>query len=260
MTLKDLRKKLEKGRRESFLSSKYLFRYISIPFSYVFIKIGLSANQITLISLVFAILGALLQYTDNTNILIISIFLMNLYTVLDHCDGEVARYENWIGRKKGMEGPYLDAIVHYLFTPIFYVSIGMAKAELMQNNIYLFQGVVVAIWLSSFAQSAAYRVIFDGLLEKKITLNDVNKIWSHDKVFDRTNFTIKQLLRSFIREATSTQGQILLISVLVLIDTFLNMGLVSFRIYFLDLMTIIACIGIIKSIYTFYRYLTNINR
>ena len=247
-----------KGKRESFLSSKYLFRKISIPISFVFAKLGVSSNTITFVSLIFAISGAFLQTSGEPLLILISIGCLLIYTILDHCDGELARYEiNILKLKKGPEGPYFDALVHYLFTPIFYFAIGFAKYLESGFELALWEGVITGIWLSSFSQASALRVTLDRIIESNQSISDFKSIWLHDKVIDRGKFTVKQTIRSIIRETFSTQGQIIIISLLSIIDIFKEWSF-SLRFVFLDFMFILSLIGIIRASLLFFNKLKEI--
>jgi hypothetical protein len=69
------------------------YRRISIYFTKIFLKIGISANQATLLSLISALFGGLfLIFATNILYLFISALFFILCLVLDRVDGEIARY------------------------------------------------------------------------------------------------------------------------------------------------------------------------
>ena len=71
--------------------SRFYYR-TSIYFTYVFILIGLSANQVTLLSGLVACLGGLLLASSDSTVALFGVVCFHLFAILDMSDGEVARY------------------------------------------------------------------------------------------------------------------------------------------------------------------------
>jgi phosphatidylglycerophosphate synthase len=258
MSIKELYRFVSKGKLEPFYSSQYFFRYFSVVLSFVFIKLRSSSNFVTILSLVCAVFGAILLGFNSWSLSLISIILMTLYNILDHSDGEIARYEIvYLKKKKGPEGPYLDALVHYIFTPIFFFSLGYSSYQLTGNILDLFAGLISLIWLSSFGQAAALRVSFDYLFAGNRSIETVKSIWKHDKVVSSDQLHAKDVIRKIIREIFSTQGQITLVSLAVILDLIFSFNL-SFKTIVLYSFAISAIIGIPKSLLSFYNKLNRL--
>lgn len=262
MGIRELYQFVSKGKMEPFYSSQFFFRYISVVCSFFFIKIKLSSNSVTFISLLCAVVGGLLLAAREPDLLILSIVLMNLYNILDHCDGEVARYEVQIlKKKKGPEGPFFDAIVHYLFTPVLFFSLALQSYHVTHQFLDLWAGLISIIWLSSFGQAAALRVSLDYVFAGKGDLDSIKSIWSHDKVVHSDRLQRKDILRKLIREVFSTQGQILVVSIAVISDLFIATRL-AFRFSSLVLYSygIIAVFGIPRSLISFFTRLNMLSK
>lgn len=260
LKIKEIYQLVSKGKFEPFYSSQYFYRYISVIHTYLFIKLGIWSNPTTIISLIVALTGAFLIHLGNVSLMITGIILLNYYTILDHVDGELARFEiSILKRKKGPEGPFLDAMVHYLFTPIVFFALGLKVFNETDNEIFLWLGVITFIWLSSFSQAAALRVSFDYLFRSKGSLEEVSSIWSHDKATDSSALTDKDKLRKVIRELFSSQGQIIIITAVLLSDHFFLKNLILSQITLVSFASF-AVIGIIKSLLVFYKRLRSLPR
>lgn len=96
-SIKELRKICQESRYKSEGGMPWFernfYRRFSIYFTKIFLKIGISANQATLLSLISALLGGLfLIFATNILYLLISALFLILCLVLDRVDGETARY------------------------------------------------------------------------------------------------------------------------------------------------------------------------
>ena len=95
--------------------SRILNRPISIKISELLLKTKITPNQISLISFIAALFGALFFYIGDYLYLVIGGFLVQLSSIIDGCDGEVARlklvetkYGGWFD---AVLDRYADAII-----------------------------------------------------------------------------------------------------------------------------------------------------
>lgn len=103
-----------------------VYRGLSLQVSRLAIGLGLSAFAVTTISGVFALAasGLLLLLTPAS--LVASIIFLQVFVLLDHVDGEVARYAASVGAPStGLAGPYYDQLMHFLQGPSFYFCLGL---------------------------------------------------------------------------------------------------------------------------------------
>lgn len=96
-----------------------LHRKLSIYFTWCFLKLGVSANSVTVLSIISGILGSLLLLWLHSYYVIISFFLLYLYFLFDKVDGEIAR-----ATKKSFYGIYVDELGHLLVYPLFFLCFG----------------------------------------------------------------------------------------------------------------------------------------
>ncbi|MCF7804251.1 MAG: CDP-alcohol phosphatidyltransferase family protein [Candidatus Marinimicrobia bacterium] len=256
MKIQDVKNITSKGSRDPFLTNRIFFRHISVYVTYIFLKLRIPANTVTFLSSIVAITGAFLQVYNDMQILLISCVLLNSYYILDMADGEIARYNIKKGKRQPNEaGPYFDALVHYFLTPLLFFSVGLFCYHKYGAEIYLWAGLIVGMWLSSYAQSAANRVILDFLLQGNRDPNGkiIDELWRDNK-YDNSKASIKQRVRFLIREAFSSQGQIITLTLLIILDWIFQPG-ISFRAYYLLIMAGIALLNMPRVSYKYFRML-----
>jgi len=96
-----------------------LFRKITIYFTWLFLHTPITANQVTLLSIIVGVAGALLLASTSRSLLLLAPVLLHLYYILDGVDGEIARYRQ--GPNSGSGGRFLDWLTHFIiFTWIFF--------------------------------------------------------------------------------------------------------------------------------------------
>ena len=119
MKLADIRA-LHKGKDDNFYS-RIFYRRVSPYVTYIFIKLGISANAATWLSVVSALLGCFMISLSKTSYTLIGLFFIQFWYVLDHVDGEIARFT----RTSSKEGLYLDVMTHNLVHPVIFFSYGL---------------------------------------------------------------------------------------------------------------------------------------
>lgn len=257
MDLKKLKELTSKGYSEAFLSNKYVFRHITVYLSYLALKIGISANTLTFISMICAIIGAYMQVYSNLTLLTISNVLMFAYYILDMMDGEVARYNYHVKNiSSGKAGAYFDALVHYLFTPVLFFALGVFSYQQYGSTAYLWVGLWTGMAFSSYSRSAANRVIFDAVLANGGDNEAINRIWQHDKI-NRSQASQKKKIRFVIKEIFSTQGQIFALIIFTYVDWYL-VSEYSMRTVYLVLMAVIGLLNFPKTAYYYFKNLEQI--
>lgn len=91
-----------------FLSGWY-YR-LAIYFTWICLRLGMSANQVTLLSGAVACVGGTLIASDNPASVVVGVLCFHVFAILDMSDGEVARYRG----QGGLAGHFLDWIMHFV--------------------------------------------------------------------------------------------------------------------------------------------------
>jgi phosphatidylglycerophosphate synthase len=118
MTLRLLKEVARKGGAASsddpFWLSRLFYRRFTVYVTWLCIKLGIGSNAATLLSAV-AIFGAALCYVaPSKTAWLVGALLVQVYFILDHVDGELARYETvHLGRTgSGTAGVFYDTCCH----------------------------------------------------------------------------------------------------------------------------------------------------
>jgi hypothetical protein len=90
--------------------ARLLLRRISLPVTRELLRTPVSANQLTGLMIVVGLAAAVAAGLSGLVWAVVAVVLVQLYFLLDLCDGEVARWR----RTTSVTGVYLDRVGHYL--------------------------------------------------------------------------------------------------------------------------------------------------
>ncbi len=158
-SVKELRAKCQAGKEGSDTWYGRCFaRKISIYFTIAFIKLGIRANVVTGMFLLSGIVAACLFAIGTKESILAGALMLQLWYILDHSDGEVARNNN----ETSLTGIYYDYIIHYIVHPMVFFGIGFGVSRAIGNVNYLFLGVAgaFAIMLLSLVSDLKDMVLF----------------------------------------------------------------------------------------------------
>ncbi len=143
-TINELRKICQtpvKGKDGEFCDVWY--RSVTVHLTKLFLRTPITANQVTVLSIISGALGGFFLIFSSNLLDIIGVLLLQFYWLLDFVDGEVARY-----RKSGsLTGEYLDFAAHYIVFPLFLIGMTFGAYKNIGE-----------IWIFAFGFSAAISV------------------------------------------------------------------------------------------------------
>ena len=150
------------------------YRTLSHRVSPYFIRLGFTANQITVLSMVPALLGSFVLLWPSMTTAIVSVILINAFMLLDHVDGEVARYERSVGRAAPDDdsGAFLDFLVHCYQGPSFFICIGVGLSLRTGQPVWALIGLIAGLGSGSSPR----------LVAQKVTLGRLVKDPSHPRI------------------------------------------------------------------------------
>ena len=105
---------------------------LSIYFTWVFIRFGVSANIVTTISGIFALIGGVLFAFNNIWLLWLGILFLELYNILDFSDGEIARYH----KSGSIFGWFIDWYMLFIRDAAMFTGLAIC-AYLAQPNLLI---------------------------------------------------------------------------------------------------------------------------
>lgn len=149
---------------EQTLLKRLFFRKYSCHFSWFFLKLGLTANQVTAIGFLFGMLGVVLFTTNNYILFMIGSCFLLMTIIVDFADGNVARYrkhKNLPDEPFRKYGSFMDSLLnlprnfviialslsflYYYFHPLIILAIGFVSAGFCFLDVG-FNGLIDAIF------------------------------------------------------------------------------------------------------------------
>ena len=113
----------------------------SIYFTWIFLRLGISANTVTILSGIAAIIGGILLVSKNIWVVIFGIFFLHLYYLLDYSDGEIARYNN----TSSIKGWFLDWYMLFIRDAAMFTGLAIGAYNIESNNFILICGFLAVL-------------------------------------------------------------------------------------------------------------------
>ncbi|MGF1708928.1 CDP-alcohol phosphatidyltransferase family protein [Enterovibrio baiacu] len=133
---------------------KYVSKNGAKLFSYIAIKLGITPNQVSLISTILIIVGCGLLLAENTALNLLAIAIIQLSYICDCSDGVVARLTKTSSKFGGYLDVTLDRITGlFLYGTIILYSINSSTSE---NEIYVITFSLFVIY--SYQISSSFRL------------------------------------------------------------------------------------------------------
>jgi len=247
-SIKEIRRICQASRETEFYQFGWFegnfIRKVSPYFTKLFLKIRISANQVTFISLLVGIAAGIFLTFSSTRFWIIGALLLYLFLILDDVDGEVARY-NKTASPRGAFWDTISGLFVWQFT-LACASFGIYSA-LNEIAVLVFGfSAIVLLFLYNISTLLSYPILHEkGLLLKALA--------------DRPEKSFKGVLR--YGQAVFGQGaQGLFHGILVtsLIDCFLSPFAIAgfsfnFRFIYLIAYDVALLLGVMIKIYNVHR-------
>lgn len=119
----------------------FVARPISYILTIVFIKQGISANKVSILSAISALTGSIMIAFGEYDVRLFGSFFIFLWIVLDCVDGNIARYH----KASSGVGEYLDAMGGYIVNASIFMAIGIAAFNSTNQVIFLYMGYLASI-------------------------------------------------------------------------------------------------------------------
>jgi hypothetical protein len=162
-TLAELRCSVQKGEHR--VIGNWLARRVARPLAiygtWAAIRLGLSAHQVTLCSLVSSLAGAAAIGTGQRTGFALGVGLLHLGFWLDHVDGQVARWR----KTASLDGVYLDYLMHHLVNLALGCAMGLGLAARTGDLGWAVAGFAIAAGWSLLAlhNDCRYKAFFQRL-------------------------------------------------------------------------------------------------
>ena len=153
---------------------KNITRGISIYFTKLFLKIGISANQATLVDFFIGVAAGAFLISTNPKYWLIGILLFYLYFVFDCVDGEIARYN----KSSSPVGSFLDGGLGVFMWPYILACMTFGIYGVLHSTIVFVFGFISGIgWLLYTASALfSYPILHSwGSLSEAVETSQITK-------------------------------------------------------------------------------------
>ena len=162
LTIDSLFLSLDQEKKESLTFwDKYVLRIPSYYVSYVLYNyFNLSANSVSVVSAILAIIGFLLVFYSPIENFIIMLLFLNLWTLLDCSDGNIARALSLKYNMRNSYGELYDALSGYVVLAGLWITVGFYLMRTNGEELYFLLGALSSI-LALFARMVNLRLILE---------------------------------------------------------------------------------------------------
>ncbi len=228
MKFKDFKIKIERKDSKNNNNIHWFSSIFSPYFSYVAYKIGLSADQMTIIFFLTGILSSIFFISNNLLFVVIAFMLFRLHIIFDMSDGDLAR----INKTFSIRGVYWDTMAHSIINPLIGIFICYSFYIKYDDLVFVFLMSILGLVIS--LTSAVKNNYFKGLYFQKSNLNK-KTIDLKSGVIGKIFFLVSELLGmegliffKLIQNIFSLKSEIILLMILLYIIGNLAIIIVKF--------------------------------
>lgn len=151
--------------------ARKIIRRISPYITWLFLRTPITANQITILMIAVGIVASALFALGGSLTTLIGALVLQLFYILDHVDGEIARCRNTCSTT----GIYLDRLANYIVNPLAFIGITIGLYQQFPSLALLIFGLI-ASWslLLLDLAGAALAIAVDVSLSKFLTSQELN--------------------------------------------------------------------------------------
>lgn len=131
----------------------FVGRRISFYFAWLFLKLGISANKVTVVAIIVGLISCILLALGNYTAIIAGASLANIWVLLDFTDGNIARYN----KTSSSYGNFLDALSGNLMSYLLFIAAG---AGAFRNPGFLCAGIDRGIFPIVGGATCAFYILF----------------------------------------------------------------------------------------------------
>jgi phosphatidylglycerophosphate synthase len=121
--------------------ARNITRDMAVPLTWLFLHTSITANQITLLSLIVGLSASVAFVFFSKASILIGALLLQIWYLLDHVDGQVARYR----KQQSLTGIYFDFVSHYVIHCAIFLGIGFGLYNNTGRALYLILGIFAGL-------------------------------------------------------------------------------------------------------------------
>jgi hypothetical protein len=231
MRTSELRSICQKGEGELFFISAYVYRPFTIYFSRLYILLRIGSNTITFHSLVAGLATAGLALSSAPIYLLAAAFCLQVYFVLDHVDGEVARFDLHRGKQRpSLAGDFFDFWTHFHTVNLVFSFMGLGLFLQTGNLLWVILGILACNISGNFQRMPLANIVLCAIAREQVNIRnpklepilDVCCGFSQAKRFSGT-LPLSRRIYLFLSEFLGFPGNVIALTIVLIGD-----GLLSF--------------------------------
>ena len=140
---------------------RHVERDAALPITWLLLHTAVTANQVTAVSLLVGLAGIWLFALPPQVFFLIGVMLMQLWYLLDHVDGQIARYR----KTACLSGRFFDFVTHHLIHGVIPFSLGWYAYGVTNWTFFAIWGFAVSLSMTVFnlINDTKYKTFFEAL-------------------------------------------------------------------------------------------------
>ncbi len=153
--------------------SAYLYRPFTIYITRAYIALGLRSNTVTFHSLIAGLAAAALVMFPGPVFLFAAAVCLQIYFILDHVDGEVARFDMQRGRQRpSLAGEFFDFWTHFHSINLIFTFMGLGLFLETGKLIWAVLGIVACNISANFQRMPLANVVLAAVARRRVNIDD----------------------------------------------------------------------------------------
>ena len=225
---------------------RHILRDAALPITWLLLHTNVTANQVTLASLIIGLIGVgILSVPTRSPFLIGTIFLQIWY-LLDHVDGQIARYR----KTACLSGRFFDFLTHHIIHGVIFFGLGVYCFRVTGAVLFVVWGFLtsMAMMVFNLLQDTKYKTFFERIVQDK----NVSLVTRNKEVIPSQTEKQNQLIRrgfSFLHKVCEIHVLMNILTVAALLEIVLKLVFDLRLILFLLYSFIVPLLAITKTSY-----------
>ena len=123
-----------------------ILRPAALPITWMLLHTPVTADQVTLAALLIGIVGLLLFAAVSKSLFLAGAILLQLWYLLDHVDGQIARYR----KTACLTGRFFDFMMHHIIHGILFFTLSFYCYSATGHVFFLILGFIVSFMMTLF--------------------------------------------------------------------------------------------------------------
>ena len=138
-----------------------ILRPAALPITWLLLHTNVSANQVTLAALLIGLLGVFFLALKSAGFFLAGTLLLQLWYLLDHVDGQIARYR----KTACLSGRFFDFLMHHLLHGVLLFALGLFAYFQTRHFIFVLWGFAssISVIVLNMIHDIKYKTFFEKL-------------------------------------------------------------------------------------------------